>query len=113
MDLNGWVELDWPNGQKKRKTFYKNNVRDGLEQLWNEEGVLIDEGSYYSGDPIGLHRRWYANGVIKERCFYFGANRFNRRCYNAEGELTYELVYMDEQTMRIREWIDGEMITRC
>ncbi len=111
MSLENWVELHWPNGQLKRKSFYKNNMRHGLEQLWNEDGVLIDEGSYYNGDPIGLHRRWYPSGVIKERCFYFGPAKFNRRCYNNDGELVYELVYMDENKMRIREWIDGEL--RC
>jgi antitoxin component YwqK of YwqJK toxin-antitoxin module len=44
--LHGEVVLYWPNGKMKRKCSFQNGVRHGLDQMWNEEGVLVDEGRY-------------------------------------------------------------------
>lgn len=89
--LEGWVRLYWRNGQIKRETFYKNHQRHGLERLWNQKGVLIDEGSYYKGVPIGLHRQWYEDGTLREKTFYFGPKHQTKKRYNRRGEYVQQL----------------------
>lgn len=47
--LDGETLLYWPNGKLKRKCSFSKGVRHGLDQMWNEEGVLVDEERYAMG----------------------------------------------------------------
>lgn len=44
--LHGEITLYWPNGKLKRKCCFQNGIRVGLDQMWNENGTLMDEKDY-------------------------------------------------------------------
>ena len=48
----GEVTLYWPNGQTKRKCSFVKGVRHGLDQMWSEEGKLLDEDRYEYGKKL-------------------------------------------------------------
>lgn len=68
--LDGESILYWPNGKLKRKCSFCNGVRHGLDQMWNEEGFLADEGRYEMGKPVGTHRRFGKKGNLIEEVVY-------------------------------------------
>lgn len=46
--IDGEIILYWPNGKMKRKCHFDKGRRCGLDQMWNEEGTLVDEKDYGS-----------------------------------------------------------------
>lgn len=50
--LHGEALLYWPNGQLKRKCQFVQGTRHGTDQMWSEEGVLVDEARYERGKWI-------------------------------------------------------------
>ena len=44
--LHGVVLLYWPNGKLKRKVHFQHGIRKGQDQMYNMEGLLVDEESY-------------------------------------------------------------------
>ena len=46
--LHGEAILYWPNGALKRKCQFHQGKRFGLDQMWNDEGKLLDEQDYGS-----------------------------------------------------------------
>lgn len=55
-----------PNGAKKRVAPYKNCEWDGTTYVWDSTGTLIAEWPYNNGKRIGVHRKWYPDGKLKE-----------------------------------------------
>lgn len=64
------VEIHWENGRLKRSVSFQDGVREGVDQMWSEEGILIDEGFYSKGLPVGVHRRWDAKGALIEEVHF-------------------------------------------
>ena len=60
------TKIYWANGLLKRSVDFQEGLRTGLDQMWNEEGILVDEGLYEQGIPVGVHRRWNALGELIE-----------------------------------------------
>lgn len=92
--LHGEVVLYYPNGGIKRRCSFEEGVRHGFDEMWDEEGLLVDEGSYEMGRPIGMHRRYRKTGLIEE-IEYLQQGRFNLREWDEEGTLRVEAVWQD------------------
>lgn len=75
----------WENGRKKRSVQFQEGIRSGMDQMWNEEGILVDEGRYEMGKPVGLHRRWNKKGVLVEEISYQEGKPSFVRKWNEEG----------------------------
>lgn len=84
--------LYWPNGNVKRKCHFKQGLRHGTDQMWAENGTLVDEGSYENGKAIGVHRRW-SKGKLIEEIEYLESPRFNIRNWDEEGNLRLEAIW--------------------
>ncbi len=102
--LEGEALLYWPNGKLKRKCSFRKGVRHGLDQMWSEEGILLDEGRYESGKPIGVHRRYNKKGALIEEIEYLDSSRFNLRNWDDRGELRVEAIWTDPATYREKAW---------
>lgn len=96
--------LYWPNGQLKRKCSFQKGKRHGFDQMWSEEGVLLDEGRYECGKPIGVHRRFNKQGALIEEIEYLDGSRFNLRSWDEAGELKVEAIWTDPMTYREKAW---------
>lgn len=88
--------LYWPNGKIKRSIHFEGMQRSGSDRMWNEEGILVDEGSYEKGVPVGVHKRWNAKGRLIEEIIY----GHEYRNWDDEGNLRTE-AFWDQNT-----WIE-------
>ena len=61
----------WPNGQMKRRIEFVDGLRHGKDEIWNEEGTLVDTGEFKEGKPVGIHRRFSESGTVIEEVEYF------------------------------------------
>jgi hypothetical protein len=76
--------------------------------MWNQKGILLDEGKYRSGNPIGLHRRFFADGSPLEERNYYSPNRFDRKEWDESGDLLLEGKYGPALQYVERTWKEGE-----
>jgi antitoxin component YwqK of YwqJK toxin-antitoxin module len=96
----------------KRRCAFKAGIRQGMDEMWSEEGILLDQGAYHQGKPVGIHRRWAGNGQLIEEIDYFEPNRFNLRRWDESGVLRVEAlwsgdVYREKSWDRFENcWID-------
>lgn len=102
--LEGEVLLYWPNGQLKRRCPFVKGARHGLDEMWSEEGVLLDEGRYEMGKPINVHRRFNQKGALIEEIEYLEGTRFNVHQWDEKGELRVEALWIDLNTYREKAW---------
>jgi len=66
----------WPNGQLKRSVAFLNGLRHGKDEIWNEEGLLVDTAEFKEGKPVGIHRRFGDDGTKIEEVEYFADGTF-------------------------------------
>lgn len=90
------VCLYWPNGKLKRRCFFQEGLRVGIDQMWNEEGQLVDEGHYEKGKPVGAHRRWDEKGTLIEEIVYLDEGKFDLRQWDGKGNLRVEAIWSKE-----------------
>lgn len=90
------VLLFWPSGKLKRKCHFHEGMRHGSDQMWDEAGHLVDEGSYDKGRPIGFHRRWKGAKLIEE-IEYLPDGRLNVREWDEEGSIRVEALWQNDQ----------------
>ncbi len=102
--LHGEVLLYWPNGTLKRKCSFHHHLRHGLDQIWNEQGILVDEGTYERGKPTGAHRRWNDQGRLIEEISYLDEQRFDFRQWDEQGNLRTEALWEGGVIYRERSW---------
>lgn len=126
--LHGEVLLYWEpvrdeaKGILKRSIQYVHGARHGADRMWNEKGILLDEGTYASGSPEGIHRHYFSNGKVKEELRYHTPVRFDRKLWDLRGkilsegvfapDLTYtEKTYQDSYGAKLRKgvWEDGRI----
>lgn len=50
--LDGEVQLFWPNGKLKRRVHFSKGIRQGNDEMWDEEGTLIDRAVYEFGSSL-------------------------------------------------------------
>jgi hypothetical protein len=60
--LNGPIRLYDSFGRLCRELAFVEGKRDGVEHIWNKEGMLIIEAFFRQDIPTGKARQWYDNG---------------------------------------------------
>lgn len=103
--LHGQVRLFWESGKPKRYVHYVNGLREGVDSIWNEQGVLIDEGEYQAGKQVGVHRHYFANGKLKEELNYHTPQRYDRKEWDASGKALFEGIFAADLTYTERVFL--------
>lgn len=89
-ERDGVWKAYWPGkGKRGRLSFkgsYAGGLEDGLHQRFNEEGKLIEEGSYRMGRRIGTWFKYDSNGLLEVSITY-DENEEEAR-YNGKRTLT-------------------------
>lgn len=106
--LHGKVALFWENGKPKREVHYKNGCKEGSDTLWNQEGIVIDEGTYLLDQPLGVHRHYFRNGVLKEERRYHTARRFDCKEWSITSELLLEGSFSPDLTYTEKRYLSPE-----
>lgn len=66
--INGKWCYWYPNGKIKEITFFKNGIFDGKTQLWNKDGLLLEEGTFRNGKRVGTWK-FLCNGSLKTHTY--------------------------------------------
>lgn len=106
--LEGDVELFWPDGSPKRVVSFKDHKRHGWDQIWNDQGVLVDEGEFSKGEPIGTHTRRFKNGMVREEITYHTPKKTDRRYYDESGKILFEAVYSADGSYLEKTWNEDQ-----
>jgi uncharacterized protein len=51
------------NGNREYQGFYKNDLLEGIERIWDKSGQILSETHYIKGKKEGSYNSWYENGV--------------------------------------------------
>lgn len=51
------------NGNREYQGFYKNDLLEGIERIWDNSGQILSETHYIKGKKEGSYNSWYENGV--------------------------------------------------
>ncbi len=94
--LDGEVVLYFPSSKLKRRCFYKSGMKSGIDTIYSEEGIVLDEGDFIEGLPVGIHRRRFLSGNLKEEKKYHTPKKNERWEWDDFGHLRYEGIYLDE-----------------
>ena len=85
--LHGDVELLFEDGTPKRTCHFIHGKKHGLDQIFSKDKILLDEGFYENGLPVGLHRRRFPNGALREEIHYHTPTQFEKKEWDEKGEL--------------------------
>src|SRR3989344_787000 len=102
--LSGESLLYWPNGRLKRKCSLLRGVREGWDQMLSPHGIVLDEGFYRKGEPVGVHRRCNRRGQLIEEIEYLEKPRFNLRRWDDEGQIRVNTRWVDDIHYEERAW---------
>ncbi len=84
----GLWEVYWENGQLREKGSYKEGKEHGILEYYYENGQLDSKGSYKDGELDGLLEFYYENGQLASKGSYKGGNRNGpHEYYHENGEL--------------------------
>lgn len=126
-----WMSF-YPDGTKQADGFYQNGVRDGLFQLWSQQGGLIGEIPYLGGKLNGTLKFWdtktneellscefydneksgfyrerviYSDGrvVLKEGFYQSNSQEGLWRSYYLDGQLAMEQFYQNDARIGIEK----------
>lgn len=67
---DGLEEVFYENGQLSRKSNYKDGKKDGLFQLYYENGQLLRQTYYTEGEKDGLFESYHENGRLSAKILY-------------------------------------------
>ena len=56
--ITGKVNHWFSDGNLEGYTNYKNGLKHGEEKIFHDEGHIEFEGSWYEGNPDGIHKTW-------------------------------------------------------
>lgn len=99
--LSGCHDFDveheyYKNGQLKSSTEEKDGKSHGIQKIYNEEGVLIEENIFEEGLKEGVSYL-YSNQVLREEVFYKQGKIIWKKEFYPDGSI-YELISYNEYT---------------
>ncbi len=62
------------DGKLMSKGFFKNKLRDGINEVFHANGKLMIYDYYKNGIKVGFQREYYPNGNLKKRENYVNGN---------------------------------------
>jgi len=66
----------YDNGNIQSTHYMFDNLIDGEEKIWREDGKLLIQSNWVKGKKEGKFEQWHANGMLSEIC-YFKNNKKN------------------------------------
>lgn len=99
ISLDATVKLYYSNGQLKSTIDYANSKRNGIYRFFSRSGMLLEEGHYQEGFPIGQYKQWNRKGYLEKEIFLHPGGSF-------------DLTEWDEEGNRIREIKSGHLFKK-
>lgn len=98
----------YPNGKPSCICSYVNGIREGLYQLFNENGLMITVCTYSKGKYNGRRTDWFANGNIQFDGYYIhGVEEGTCIVNNADGTPYMIKNYKDGNEYGLQQYYTG------
>lgn len=83
------VKVTWyhANGSVKETGYFINNIKDGVWETYNENGVKTSEANYSAGIKNGNWSIWNEQGVLTYHMVYENGKRVLATQWDDNGEL--------------------------
>ena len=72
--------------------------------MYSENGVVLDEGTFEQGLPVGVHRRRYPSGVLQEEKHYHTQGFVDHLQWDEKGFLKYEGLVLEGKRFLETRW---------
>ena len=89
--LDGAVKLYYNNGQLKSYIDYVKGKRHGLYRFYARTGMLLEEGHYQQGFPIGQYKQWNRKGYLEKEIFSHPKGIFDLTEWDRDGNIIREV----------------------
>ncbi len=99
----------WGDRGVKREGHYWLGKREGKHKLYDRNGHLLSEMVYDKGVPISEHTTYNGQGKLIERIHYQTEKKFDRYCYNNQGQATYRGVFKGDLFEEVHFDEDGKV----
>lgn len=100
---NGLGQVFYENGRVREEAFYKDDKLHGSHKSYREDGSTSDEGSYREGKQDGLLRYYYPNGQVSgERNFKAGELHGAGKSFFENGKLKEQESHKDGKGHGVR-----------
>jgi len=109
---DGEVRIQYyDKGQTRSETLYKNGKRNGYHRLYNEDDILLSEGTFTDGKMEGEFKSFYPDGSIKILAHYkHGLLDGESLTYNLNGQVIIKDIYKKNKIIKtIRYKPNGEI----
>jgi antitoxin component YwqK of YwqJK toxin-antitoxin module len=94
--LEGKREGKWVYsvGDTREETMYSDDLKNGWDRIYSEDGTLLYEGKYIDDNPNGEHKWYWPNGKLKQVGRYMmGIKTGDWRKYTEDGQLYLTITY--------------------
>lgn len=85
--LHGWKIIYFPNGQITERTFYQNGTKEGLQQIYADDGSLLQEYNYKHDRLHGYSKSFDGHGNMHSEGGYKQGLRDGEWKYYTNGKL--------------------------
>ncbi len=80
-----WV---YQTGDAKEETMYSDDLKNGWDRIYSNDGTLLYEGKFIDDNPNGVHKWYWPNGKLKKEGRYvMGIKTGDWKTYTDTGEL--------------------------
>ena len=112
--LRDGVRKTSTNGNVVSKTIYKDGEKDGLDEMFKEDGQLIWRKNYKDGEQHGLEEVYYKNGQLISKVNFISGNKDGlEESYQENGYLVSRVNFKGGKEDGLKEFYrNGQLITR-
>ena len=83
-------------GDAKEETFYSDDLKNGWDRIYSNDGTLLFEGKFIDDNPNGEHKWYWPNGKLKKQGRYvMGRKTGDWKTYTETGELFLVISYQN------------------
>ena len=105
--ITGKVNHWFSDGNLEGYTNYKNGLKHGEEKIFHDEGHIEFEGSWYEGNPDGIHKTWSRKrpGHLIILCKYTKGKKIGLwKKWHDNGQIILEEKYDNGKLVSLKCW---------
>ena len=88
-------------GDAREETFYSDDMKNGWDRIYSDDGTLLYEGKYVDDNPNGEHKWYWPNGKLKQQGRYvMGIKTENWKKFDESGQLFLVITFKNGKEIK-------------
>lgn len=93
-----WI---YQTGDAKEEADYSDDLKNGWDRIYSNDGTLLYEGKFIDDNPNGVHKWYWPNGKLKKEGRYvMGIKTGDWKTYTETGELFLIITYQNGKEIK-------------